>query len=224
MKAFLICAAVLAALGGRVVLAVGTGAETGGGIDPLILFMLFMRVGIPALVLLSRYRKKEQARKTSNVKAVLDPSWDEELLTQQATEIFYVVQGAWTNRDMTPAQPYMSQEMFRNYQIRARVMESHGEQNILADIQIDRIQLADARGDVSGEYAVFEIQSTMVDYTIDGRGICIAGSPCAHRTLTEYWKLIRENGRWVLDGIDQQPHMRYRFSWYKGIYDESRKL
>ena len=48
------------------------------------------------------------------------------------------------------------------------------------------------------------IKAKMIDYTIDDRTMEVISGSKNSASFVEYWKLIKENGCWVLDEIRQK--------------------
>ena len=51
-------------------------------------------------------------------------------------------------------------------------------------------------------------RSRMIDYTIDDETMEFKSGSKISKSFIEYWKLIKENGNWVLDEIKQKEELK----------------
>lgn len=150
--------------------------------------------------------KNRKAEKIMENLSRFDPTWSLADFDRHIQNMFYTVQEAWAQRDQEIARRYLSRELFEKYQIKSQWMIMRHEQNILQNQKL-LAALPVAVNDFQGEdrdYMWVYIKAKMIDYTIDDRTMEVISGSKNSASFVEYWKLIKENGCWVLDEIRQK--------------------
>lgn len=149
--------------------------------------------------------------------ALKDPQWEPDLIQSTVEKIFLAVQQAWTKRDYSNAQKYMSEKLYHEHQRKINRMLRDHQRNVLEDIRLDSARIISL---VSfGEQNLFwvQVEGYMVDYTIDEEEeYIIEGELDVGNSFTELWKFVLTPNGWILDEICQDsPDLRYKLA--KGI-------
>ncbi len=152
------------------------------------------------------HAKHRKAKRVMKSLEQYDPSWNYENFRLHIQNLFYTVQEAWAKRDQEIDRQYLSRKLYEQYKIKSEWMIMRHEQNILQKMQLIEalpIDINDFEGD-SCDYMWVYIKGRMVDYTIDDRTMEMISGSKNPTSFVEYWKLIKENGNWVLDEIRQK--------------------
>lgn len=169
-------------------------------------FVCIMASGGAIVFSFKVHAKHRKTKRLMEQLAKVDSSWDNKIFSTRMETIFYTVQEAWAQRNQEIARDCMSQSLYEQYNAKSQWMIIRHEKNILKDMKLLEampIDVNDFEGDSHDSIWVY-IKARMVDYTIDDRTMqMISGSKSSTR-FEEYWKLVKENGRWVLDEIRQK--------------------
>lgn len=150
--------------------------------------------------------KHKKAKLLMQRLAKIDPTWDSKAFNDQIEQIFYTVQEAWAQRNQDIARRYLSQNLYEQYNAKSQWMIVRHEKNILKNMKLlDAlpIDVNDFEGDAH-DYMWVYIKAKMVDYTVDDRTMQMLSGSKSSTRFEEYWKLVKENGCWVLDEIRQK--------------------
>jgi hypothetical protein len=72
-----------------------------------------------------------------------DPDFTPEAFLGRATEIFYRLQAAWSDGDMSPMRNYLSQGVYNRYRIQLEIMRDvEGVKNVMSDISVTATGMA----------------------------------------------------------------------------------
>lgn len=154
--------------------------------------------------------KSAKAKKAMENLSKADGSWNYSDFRSRIRTIFYTVQDAWTQRNQDIAKDCLSQSLYAAYTSKSEWMTCQHEKNILKNIHlIDALPIdaEDYEGDANDRIWVY-IKARMVDYTIDDQTMEFKSGSKLSKSFVEYWKLIKENGSWVLDEIKQKDEMK----------------
>ena len=184
----------------------GGGGGGGGGILGLILYpFLLIYIGILHFKI---SRKNQEADALIEKISVTDSGWRTESLKHRIEECYFKVQEAWMERNQDLARDYMSRGLYDKHKAQTDLMIKDHEKNILKEINLVQAKIVEAIDykDNSKDLFWVYIRGSMIDYTVkDNTGEVIKGNPNEAEKFSELWKFIRDdNGRWVLDDIDQE--------------------
>lgn len=150
-----------------------------------------------------------RARRTMEKLAAADPTWDFADYRRTVRHIFYTVQQAWMERDQDIARDCLSRSLYDQYHTKSEWMALRHEKNILRNIRLLEampVDVEDDAGEQNDRMWVY-IHARMVDYTVDDRTMELKSGDRLPHGFVEYWKIIREDGRWVLDEIRQKDEL-----------------
>lgn len=135
----------------------------------------------------------------------MDPSFDEGSFNDQCMDIFFKIQGAWANRDMTVARSYLTEEMFTILDGEAQKMKAEKKINRLENIAVRSVDIVEAWQEQGQDFITVRFLANLLDYTMDEKGELLAGSKTEPVKFEEFWTFTRPVGPnpWRLSAIDQ---------------------
>ncbi|MEO5970943.1 MAG: TIM44-like domain-containing protein [Bdellovibrionia bacterium] len=123
----------------------------------------------------------------------------------QAMDLFFQVQGAWANRDLSSAaglldveaKTFLEEELYR--------LKSLKQINRLENIAVRDVQAIESWRDMNKEFSTVKITANLLDFTVDESSLqIVSGSKTTPVKFEEYWTFARENGSpWKLSAIQQ---------------------
>ena len=114
------------------------------------------------------------------------------------------VQNAWSAHDLDRLRRLTTPEMLSYFAEQLAEQESRGVRNIVANVQLQQGDLAEAWSEGNREYATVAMRFSMNDVTQDASGRIVDGSPTERTTAAELWTFLRApGGRWLLSAIQQ---------------------
>lgn len=137
----------------------------------------------------------------------LDPSFDERHFNDTAMDIFFRIQGAWMNRDLSPVAGLLSDEMKQIFQADLEQLLRDKRVNRLENIAVRNVDIAEAWQESGQDYITASIYANLLDYTTDDQsGAVVSGSKTDPVKFEEYWTFTRPVGSnpWRLSAIAQK--------------------
>ena len=137
----------------------------------------------------------------------MDASFDGERFCDNAMDIFFKVQGAWMNRELSPALPLLSEEMKRVFQTDIDQLLRDKRVNRLENIAVRNVEIVEAWQESGEDFLMVLITANLLDYTTDDvTGQVVAGSKSDPVKFQEFWTFRRPVGPnpWRLTAIDQK--------------------
>ena len=137
-----------------------------------------------------------------------DPSFDEAKFQELGMDIFFKIQGAWANRDLSPVRPLLTEEMFRTLQEDAEHLKEAKKINRLENTAVRSVDITEAWQESGADYITVRILASMLDYNVDeNSGQVVEGSKSEPVKFEEYWTFSRPVGDhpWQLSAIQQKP-------------------
>ncbi|HJV65124.1 MAG TPA: TIM44-like domain-containing protein [Geomonas sp.] len=137
----------------------------------------------------------------------MDPGFDERRFNDNVMDIFFKVQGAWMNRDLSGVSNLLTEEMRRNFQGDIDTMLREKRVNRLENIAVRSVEIAEAWQESGQDYITAMIYANLLDYTTDDvTGAVLEGSKTDPVKFEEYWTFTRPvgNNPWRLSAINQK--------------------
>ncbi|HOG17684.1 MAG: Tim44-like domain protein [Syntrophaceae bacterium PtaU1.Bin231] len=137
----------------------------------------------------------------------MDPSYNPSRFLEECTDLFFKIQAAWTQRDMSAATALLTAEMLATLEEQVRTMRKEGKINRLENIAVRSVDLAEAWQEGGQDFVTVKFLASLLDYTVDEKtGRISAGTKDAPIRFEEYWTFTRPVGKqpWKLAAI-QQP-------------------
>jgi predicted lipid-binding transport protein (Tim44 family) len=137
----------------------------------------------------------------------MDASFDEERFRDTAMDIFFKIQGAWMNRDLSPVGNLLSEEMKRTLQTDVDQLLRDKRVNRLENIAVRDVEIVEAWQESGEDYLMVLITANLLDYTTDDvTSQVVTGSKTDPVKFQEFWTFRRSVGPnpWRLTAIDQK--------------------
>jgi predicted lipid-binding transport protein (Tim44 family) len=137
----------------------------------------------------------------------MDQSFDENRFRDGAMDIFFKVQGAWMNRELSPVSGLLTEEMGRLLQGDVEKLIQEKRVNRLENIAVRDVEIIEAGQEAGQDFITTRIYANLLDYTTDeAGGQVVAGSKTEPVKFEEYWTFTRPvgNNPWRLSAIEQK--------------------
>jgi len=137
----------------------------------------------------------------------MDPSFDKNRFNDSVMDIFFKIQGAWMNRDLSPVSGLLSDEMKRIFQDDLDQVLRDKQVNRLENIAVRNVEIAEVWQETGQDYITASIYANLLDYTTDdATGAVVSGSKTEPVKFEEYWTFTRQvgNNPWRLSAIGQK--------------------
>ena len=123
---------------------------------------------------------------------------------QAFEQLLKAMQQCWSNEDLNGLRAVATPEMVSYFSEQLSELRSRGLRNQVADVRLEKGDLAQAWSEGSREYATVAMRFTMLDVTIDQQERVVDGSRTERQLVTEVWTFVRSpGGRWILSAIQQ---------------------
>lgn len=126
--------------------------------------------------------------------------------SEEASDIFFRIQGAFTRRDLTPVTDRLSPDMYRELNRDIEDMKIQKRINRLENISVRGVDVTDRWNENGAEHARVRFTASLLDYVVDETsGQVIDGSANDPVKFEEDWTFARTSGYapWQLVGISQ---------------------
>ena len=136
----------------------------------------------------------------------MDAGFDEKVFTDACMDVFFQIQGAWANRDMSTAKNVLTDEMYGILSEDARKLKSDKKINRLDNIAVRSVDINEVWQESGQDYITVRFLANLLDYTIDeSTKQVLSGSRTEPVKFEEYWTFTRPVGKnaWKLSAIQQ---------------------
>jgi predicted lipid-binding transport protein (Tim44 family) len=136
----------------------------------------------------------------------MDPSFDESRFQDTAMDIFFKIQGAWTNRDLSTGSDLVTDQMKGIFQEDIANLVREKKVNRLENIAVRNVEIVEAWQEAGQDYLKALFSANLLDYTTDDQtGAVVAGSKTEPVKFEECWTFTRAvgNNPWKLSAISQ---------------------
>jgi predicted lipid-binding transport protein (Tim44 family) len=137
----------------------------------------------------------------------MDPSFDERRFNDNVMDIFFKIQGAWMNRDLSGVSGLLTDEMRGLMQGDIDQLRREKKINRLENIAVRSVEISEVWQESGRDYITAMIYANLLDYTTDdSTGAVVAGSKTEPVKFEEYWTFVRPvgNNPWQLSAINQK--------------------
>jgi predicted lipid-binding transport protein (Tim44 family) len=137
----------------------------------------------------------------------MDAGFDEDRFSDQVMDMFFKIQGAWMNRDLSSVGALLTDNMRRIFQEDIDKLLSDKKVNRLENIAVRSVELCEAWQEQGQDYITALIYANLLDYTTDdATGQVVSGSKTDPVKFEEFWTFTRPvgSGGWKLSAIDQK--------------------
>ncbi len=136
----------------------------------------------------------------------MDPYFDEKRFTDGCMDHFFLIQGAWANRDLSGVRNSLTDEMFGKLQEDAEQLKAKKQINRLENIAVRSVEMTEIWQEGGEDFITVKLYANLLDYTIDeSTGQVLSGSRTEPVKFNEYWTFKRPVGDhpWKLSAIHQ---------------------
>ncbi len=135
----------------------------------------------------------------------MDGSFDENRFKDAVMDLFFKVQGAWMNRELSPVTAILTEEMRGIIQEDVERLIRDRQINRLENIAVRSVEITEAWQESGQDYITALIYANLLDYTTDEAGQVLSGSKTEPVKFEEYWTFTRPVGpnQWRLSAIQQ---------------------
>ena len=136
----------------------------------------------------------------------MDPQFDEARFKDTAMDIFFKIQGAWMNRNLSPVNSLLTDEMRNIFNEEINALLREKKVNRLENIAVRNVQTVEVWQETGQDFITVLLTANLLDYTTDdSTGKVIAGSNTDPVKFEEYWTFTRTvgNNPWKLSAISQ---------------------
>ncbi len=135
----------------------------------------------------------------------MDPSFDVKAFQDLCMDLFFKIQGAWMNRDITGVKGLMTDELYRIITEDIDRLKAEKKINRLENIAVRSVDLTEVWQEEGKDFITVKFYANLLDYTTDEAGQLLAGSKTDPVKFEEYWTVTRPVGpnAWQLSAITQ---------------------
>jgi len=137
----------------------------------------------------------------------MDPSFDERRFNDNVMDMFFKIQGAFMNRDLSSASGVLSEEMRGLLQRDVDTLLRDKKINRLENIAVRSVEISEAWQESGKDFITALVYANLLDYTTDDTtGAVLSGSKTEPVKFEEYWTFTRPvgNNQWRLCAINQK--------------------
>jgi predicted lipid-binding transport protein (Tim44 family) len=145
------------------------------------------------------------ARGISHVRQ-MDAGFGEKIFTDACMDVFFQIQGAWANSDMSTAKNVLTDEMYGILSEDARKLKAEKKINRLDNIAVRTVEITEVWQEAGQDFITVRFLANLLDYTIDeSTKQVLTGSRTEPVKFEEYWTFTRPVGKnaWKLSAIQQ---------------------
>jgi predicted lipid-binding transport protein (Tim44 family) len=144
-------------------------------------------------------------RGVANIRG-MDAGFDPVRFSDTASDVFFKVQAAWMNREMSQASAGITPEMADILQKDCDRLRGQGRINRLDNIAVRSVTVTEAWQESGQDYLTVHFLASLLDYTVDERsGQVVEGNRTEPVKFEEFWTFMRPVGpnAWRLSAIQQ---------------------
>jgi len=131
------------------------------------------------------------------------PYINEELILNLAKNIFYDIQKAWSNGDLSPVKNFLTDRMYQYLDQQLKELKAKGLRNIVENPKIENLEIVHVEEEGDNKVVIVRLDASAIDYTVDSNGNILEGDKYNPVSFTEYWAFVGKALNWKLDDIKQ---------------------
>jgi predicted lipid-binding transport protein (Tim44 family) len=131
------------------------------------------------------------------------PYINEELILNLTKNIFYDIQKAWSNGDLSPVKNFLTDRMYQYLEEQLKELKAKGLRNIVENPKIENLEIVHVEEDGDNKVIIVKLNASVIDYTIDNNGNIVEGDKHNPVSFAEYWAFVGKALNWKLDDIKQ---------------------
>ncbi|KMY68671.1 hypothetical protein AAU61_03355 [Desulfocarbo indianensis] len=136
----------------------------------------------------------------------MEPEFDEAFFQDRAMDVFFKLQAAHGQRDISGVRDLLSDEMAGELQRDLDLLKTQGRVNRLENIAVRSVDIVQAWQEMGQDYLAVRFLANLLDYVVDDKtGAVLEGSNSQPVKFEEYWTFTRPvgPGPWRLCAITQ---------------------
>jgi predicted lipid-binding transport protein (Tim44 family) len=136
----------------------------------------------------------------------MDPSFDEGRFKDAVMDIFFRMQAAWMNRDLSPVASLLTDEMKKILEQDVDRLLGEKRINRLENIAVRNVEISEVWQESGCDFLTVLFTANLLDYTTDeATGAVVAGSKTEPVKFEEFWTFTRPvgNNPWKLSAVNQ---------------------
>jgi predicted lipid-binding transport protein (Tim44 family) len=131
------------------------------------------------------------------------PYINEELILNLTKNVFYDIQKAWSNGDLSPVKNFLTDRMYQHLEQQLKELKAKGLRNIVENPKIENLEIVHVEEEGDNKVVIVRLDASVIDYTVDSNGNVIEGNKYNPVSFTEYWAFAGKALNWRLDDIKQ---------------------
>jgi predicted lipid-binding transport protein (Tim44 family) len=131
------------------------------------------------------------------------PYINEELILNLTKNIFYDIQKAWSNGDLSPVKNFLTDRMYQYLDQQLKELKAKGLRNIVENPKIENLEIVHVEEEGDNKVVIVRLDASAIDYTVDSNGNVVEGDKHNPVSFTEYWAFVGKALNWKLDDIKQ---------------------
>ena len=136
----------------------------------------------------------------------MDSGFDEAKFNDAAMDIFFKVQGAWMNKNLSTVDTVITGDFKKNIQGDIDALARDKRTNRLENIAVRKVEMTEAWQEQGSDFVTVLFTANLLDYTTDDTtGAVVTGSKTDPVKFEEYWTFTRSVGAnpWKLTAVNQ---------------------
>ncbi len=136
----------------------------------------------------------------------MDASFDQNKFKDVSTDLFFKIQGAWTNREISGVKDLFTEEMFKVIGDDVHRLKLDRKINKLENIAVRSVEVVEAWQESGNDFVTVKFHANLLDYTVDeSTAQVLSGSNTEPVKFEELWTFARPVGNhpWRLSAIEQ---------------------
>ena len=138
----------------------------------------------------------------------MDQTFDPLAFKDWVQDLFFKIQAAWGNQDLSPVYPFLADPMKGIFSKDLEEQKAGNRINHLENIAVRSVDITEAWQEEGKDFITVLFYANLLDYTVDKTtGAVISGSKTEPVKFKEFWTFIRPvgaGGTWQLSAIQQE--------------------
>jgi predicted lipid-binding transport protein (Tim44 family) len=125
---------------------------------------------------------------------------------EHAMDLFFQIQGAWKNRDLSPVQNILDSDAKEHLEREVSRLKTSKQVNYLENIAVREKELMETWEEMGKKYSTIRFSANLLDYTLqEDTQQLVEGSKTTPVKFEEYWTFSKDTGSssWKLSAIQQ---------------------
>jgi predicted lipid-binding transport protein (Tim44 family) len=138
----------------------------------------------------------------------MDQTFDPLAFKDWVQDLFFKIQAAWGNQDLSPVNPFLTDQMKGIFNQDLEEQKAGNRINRLENIAVRSVDITEAWQEEGNDFITVLFYANLLDYTVDKiTGTVISGNKTEPVKFREFWTFMRPvggRGTWQLSAIQQE--------------------